>query len=1227
MRFDGIDEVVSNWSADQHLWIKGKLPVSEKNLSELEKWLSENAQNWTIVLLQNARGQVFRSYRGMDAVEHAMGKQLANRTDFGALKDSRTGESNGAFFILFLDERKFSYYGSDAFDKRGLGENRWVGQLDAPAISAMRNGGRIVDAVKDTVTSIEKQLSRKIASAEAAQKRAAIAKQRAIEEALQQPRQLTAEIDQIEAVVSTLRAQNAAATGDLFQLPLASWRGGVKTVTAYAESEDATNANRLADEVRGEMADVRSGVEQWQEGGLRLDEVAARLQKLSDAPDVAAVQGHLARAKDALESSRANHSKAESLYRQQLDLSNRNIDRAESEILAWQSAVRAEEHRLKVRRQIRLALLAAAVLLLLIGMIVANRLRRPARDQARRLLHNWRDQLSGKFDQLFALMDRASLVVGSSADLESRGFGGATLELCQQSIREVDELFIMSSATDQVMDRADFLIEPDPFLPRMVNTFSGRRYRRGIELLESAPIGFDGDQELFAILDPAEKKNTAAGSRSLLGEAQNYQPFRMSFDELISAYDEKQSEATKIVDRLGACIDGLPRLQDELADKLEKAAASGSRLAQAAVADDFFPPQNFNDELIPAAAENLDASAGDGRADPVAAMEGPAAKAERQLNAALRLATRIEEVRGDDFGAAERAAVELEKRGRQIRWMDDRYAELSRQADQIAELAIDRTVDDELNEFEDDLFRLRGRFNNCAKLAAQAESAVPSSIAKVADRAQQVRAALASQLGLTEDGVLAEENLSPFHRLEFSSNTLEAARGALDHGNVEAAQTDFQEIERQLSEADELLNLSEEIAKTHAERHAELTDATGKVREDVPPVAGMLEELKSGYASEVLLFSSRFGQAVGGQDSIADGIERAESRLDAAVSALNESAENFQVGKLIAAGGGLERAANEMGFARHQLALVEDQHDALKTAEGENPKILAGLQGRQVDLAGDVADRRTTRPTMEQHDNVGARLGVLDSEMNQPRSNPFAVSLALENQKQVLNAVEEGIEADRLLFGSASDAVEAAQGHLGQSAQRVRQAESDNIPDSSDLTRAIDRHRVLVGEFERIAALLQQDHGDWASVHNAVTAISTDALNNRAIMEQQLQAARAAAEELQNAVAAISVLQSWRSSHHVSVTRESGYDAFVAARAALDRGDYIRARHAAINACGLAGQELSQAKSRERRAAAAVKQSFTSSSSSFGGGSSSSGGSGFSSSSFSSGSGTSRSGW
>lgn len=459
-RFDQVGEIVESWRVDQHLWVRGNPGLSESHLDQLERWLDENAPNWTIVLMENAQGQRFQNHRGMNAVEHALGKQLANRTDFGNLRDARTGESNGAFFILFLEERKFSYYGSDAFDRRGLGEERWVGRLDKPAIAAMRGGGRIVDAARDTVTSIESQLTRKIEAEEAAKRRAAIERDRAIAEVGQLSGQIVGEIDGMEAEVATLRGEHPAATGDLVELPLASWRGTAKAIAEYAAEEEVTKARWLADEVRREIAGYRSGLAGWVRDAGELDRLQARLDGIAPPAELPSVLGHLSRAGAALASARENHQVAESLYREQIESSDQALDRAEAEIEAWRAAVLAEQRRLAaLQKMIQLAAIVAAVLFL-IGLIVLNRLRLPAKKAAGETLRDWEQQLKGKFDQLFQLMDRATVIVGPASRLEDRGFTGTTLDLCRETIREVDELFIMSSATDTVVDRVENLVFP-----------------------------------------------------------------------------------------------------------------------------------------------------------------------------------------------------------------------------------------------------------------------------------------------------------------------------------------------------------------------------------------------------------------------------------------------------------------------------------------------------------------------------------------------------------------------------------------------------------------------------------------------------------------------------------------------------------------------------------------------------------------------------------------------
>jgi len=255
---DSVQDVVQTWSVETPLFIKGSIGVSEQQLAELKQWLRVNGPHWTVVLLSTAAGEVYeapdgRQYADLDAVEYALGKGLSNQTAFGALENPVTHERDGSVFVLFLRERKFSYFSSDAQDRRAVGKSHWIGELDRPAFRAMTNGGRIVDAVKDTVKTINGRLNQAIQAETDAAKRAELEQSRAIEFLRSGMVTATASIDDIEKKSKGFRAEHPSATGPLTIPPIVDWR---KTLAGIGTelTPDRTRANeqslaKVADEL------------------------------------------------------------------------------------------------------------------------------------------------------------------------------------------------------------------------------------------------------------------------------------------------------------------------------------------------------------------------------------------------------------------------------------------------------------------------------------------------------------------------------------------------------------------------------------------------------------------------------------------------------------------------------------------------------------------------------------------------------------------------------------------------------------------------------------------------------------------------------------------------------------------------------------------------------------------------------------------------------------------
>ena len=247
-------EVIERWQPDLHLYVKGDLGVAPAQLNALESWLDENAKHWTVVLMQSARGETYqspdgRNLRGMDAVEHALGHGLANQTSFGDLVNDKIGEQDGTVFVLFLQERKFSYYSSDAQDHRGLGESRWIGFLDRHAIRAMRGGGRIVDAVKSTITSIDSSLDQAIERELADAERLARAREQAAAQAQTDIELAKAGVAEVEAAATALQANYPQAEGELAHPPTAEWKTKLDRLAADLTKDNAVSTSQSVEQL------------------------------------------------------------------------------------------------------------------------------------------------------------------------------------------------------------------------------------------------------------------------------------------------------------------------------------------------------------------------------------------------------------------------------------------------------------------------------------------------------------------------------------------------------------------------------------------------------------------------------------------------------------------------------------------------------------------------------------------------------------------------------------------------------------------------------------------------------------------------------------------------------------------------------------------------------------------------------------------------------------------
>ncbi|MEW6160598.1 MAG: hypothetical protein AB1813_24475, partial [Verrucomicrobiota bacterium] len=287
-------DLLDRWQEQQHLYLKGNLGIGSPQLNELEAWLDQHATNWVVLLLESAADEQFRAndgrqLTGPDAVDEAIGKGLPNRTHFGQWRDPRTGEANGAFFILYLRERNFTYFGSDVFDRRGLGEDRWQGNLDRWAITAMRGGGRIVDAVKDTILNIHRQLDARIAAEiRAREQRAAseaAARAQAVGQAQAQLQRAADALKLMQERVAKLNPQSDPnKTGDLFHPDLASLNAELEAARSAFAAGQLNSVQAVAKKIQSQAERYFKQLDDFATARQSIELIAKRVEELAQQP-------------------------------------------------------------------------------------------------------------------------------------------------------------------------------------------------------------------------------------------------------------------------------------------------------------------------------------------------------------------------------------------------------------------------------------------------------------------------------------------------------------------------------------------------------------------------------------------------------------------------------------------------------------------------------------------------------------------------------------------------------------------------------------------------------------------------------------------------------------------------------------------------------------------------------------------------------------------------------
>ncbi len=1247
-------DIVNAWKPGQHLYVKGNLGVSASRLNQLETWLDEHGSNWIVLLVQNANGEQARDaagtrYSGVEAVEVAANNLVRNQTAFGELTDPRSKQKNGAVFILFLSERYFSYSGGEVHEVRGLSAKNWAGNLDRPAFRAMSGGGRIVDAVQGTVKEVNRRLDRQFAIEMERQQREIEAAKRLQAQAQSVLEQTGTEVDELEAAVAAFVAANANPPGDLARPPIGDLRRQLSEAATKLDLGDnaeaaLADATRVRDFVRAHAGALRD----YPEAPAKFTDLNAEIAGI--------VPGNLEWGRERLELAKRElrlaesaHNQAESAYATHLRNAIEAVETAKEEIAraeAEQRRIAAEEARLAAEREKRRKLLNAVAVglgaLAILGLLALawwlNQQRRGAKVSATNLFESWDRGVREQTNELFTLMDRSATVVGSAANLEERGYTGETRQLSEQIIEDVDELFIMSACVRRVLRDAEKLIQPGNPLHQIYNQFFAERYERAQNRLRDEPIRFRPEEGIEPIL-----RSERGEPERMLGKLEAHEPFELSFGALIDACNQHVTRATENLNTVENAWATISETLEILQTDCDELAARERKLAAAAERDGFFPVPALFDAVLPEIQQLLDQAVDLGATDPVGALDGPAKQARGIISQGLRLVSVILTARKQRLPGMKTKSEKLRDEGVDTQWVVRFLEEYSLEADGIAHSILCEDANRAIGELETKLRKLDERTSKALVLSQSVGEIATEHIDTVRKAVTEARDSLGEKLDLPPGQILVETGLNPDDRLAEAVKQHSAAQVALNRGGVDAAEAALNAAKEQTDEALGLISVSKNALETHDADTKKARTEAERLAKDIAKHAKILKKLQKRYLPPALRQLHEEPST-----TVEDNISESEKTLDGAKRSAETAETCFSDGRLIESATCLELERDLHHQVQTLLDEIQQQAEKLERLEGENLHDFQRLEDRADALRLQAKDPRTMEPSVKGFESILADLSAIGEILAGEVADPVENAAVLGQISDELSDLFKRVQSDWKLHEEASRSLAAARSQLASAEDLVRQARTDNVPDSpqtSDLMDEVANLRLGIAKPEN---QLDKPHQNWHALDADADRIHSAAGRTAAALRDELKRAEDAITAISQAAKKVRQAAGWSGSHGVRILGSPGAGSLERARQQLLGGAYLPALRFAEDARSNAQRAVANAETEvarriraeqrrreeaRRRALERASRSVMRSSRSRGGfgggfgGGRVGGGSRMGGSSFSGGSGMGRSGW
>jgi hypothetical protein len=1131
---NNVKQVVRQWNSNHNLYVQGDIGVNEQTLHSLAAWLKAEHPNWTVYLAAQCANERMidregKLHKGSEAVEFCLGQELFNATAFGSLKDARTGESNGAIIYITFDSdpsnRKVGYFASEAYDLRGLGEAAWKNGFDTLAINKLQQGRQVLLAVVAPITKIDAQLNDNIAQE---QER----KEHALKTAQHISTQMNSDLELIENQIATFRNSHPDLSGDLSHPDRGPLKNAIDSVQGLTKLGKFSEIEEIDRSFKKNAQTLTLSLQNYEGAPQLIENLRTQAIQFSES-HTSAMAESIQLIKESLDNASREHSLGNSSYQLHIEKAEKAVAEARQKL----SSIETLEATLSTFLGILYGALALGVG---VQTYLSYRQRRETQADAKELIKKWTTALDEKIDRLFALDETKTLLFGK--DLSDKRFSGDTQALAEEIIQDIGNLFVLGSSARKVLAEAIALVEPKETWSKVINLFTRGKFEEARELLTKTPIVFNPESRIELILNGPKDKQLG-----LIGELSDYQPFSISFDDLISGFNQRAKSTLNK-------MDSLQSQQLSLPEQIESTARSLKKLAETTIPAVLVADVNLT-QVLDKHGEDLKIITDRLYLDPTGA-----AKELKLLNTRIectetvvKLINSIQEPWG--IPQIEGLSVELSNHGIDTAWITNRYTELSQELESLLhEQIVKKEFSLRIIDFREQVDLITMTLSEITTYICKLEE-TEKSLELLADDISATRKELCKNSGVNRSLLLKEPlaDIDPSYA-SAQNNCLET-RTTLSNGRFDNCSQTLQLATNTIASMREVLRQSVTSQSSYTAFRQNCLHQLDAFRERLPKMNQLLIDMKEQYGRQSFRQKLEWQTRPLAPDTIEFNVIEIDQTLLKIKTLLANTDNQYARGEFIAT---LETRATinvEIMKAHDRIEEIIAHHERLKEVQHTNQETAALLASRH-DAAKQAIARPTTSPESKrlyQHEKPNWKQNL---KLALKEKNPITQMGNLDILNQSVARIEASISKDEQAYHNVKQGIEKLSNDLKEFADKLDIARLSSSPPSLGMNLLMTAQDEINLELQRHASLVKKPHQEWQELESEQQQIYVKIVELRSQLkkeEETIVQALASLKAAEKNIKKVGELQR----EAKTATRAIGQVAYDTALQALARGDYL----------------------------------------------------------------------